>query len=171
MQQQLELLPAPDPAPKHIAFRYSDNGYTLTKQFEGLRLTAYQDQSGIWTIGYGHTGLDVHAGLIISPAEADILLTRDIARAAACVHHAVTSAIRQCHFDALVDFAFNLGCGRLLGSTLLYHVNAGEFDLAAPQFLLWDHAAGRVVPGLLARRQAEMAMFQSEQASSLAVRC
>ncbi|HUZ96729.1 MAG TPA: lysozyme, partial [Edaphobacter sp.] len=69
--------------------------------------------------------------------------------------------IFQHHFDALVDFVFNLGCARLLGSTLLRHVNAGEFDLAAPQFLLWDHAGGIVVQGLLKRRQAEMALFQS----------
>jgi lysozyme len=142
-------------------FCYSSKGYALTKSFEGLRLTAYQDQSGILTIGYGHTGPDVHPSLTITEAQADALLASDIARAAACINRAVTANISQCHFDALVDFVFNLGCGRLHNSTLLRHVNAGEFDLAAPQFLLWDHADGVVVPGLLKRRHAEMALFQS----------
>jgi lysozyme len=142
-------------------FTYSDAGFDLTKQFEGLRLTAYQDQVGVWTVGYGHTGSEVHGGLVITQDQADILLHSDVAGAVACVNRAVTANIFQSHFDALVDFVFNLGCGRLLGSTLLRHVNAGEFDLAAPQFLLWDHAGGVVVQGLLKRRQAEMTLFQS----------
>jgi lysozyme len=140
---------------------YSPQGYALTKKFEGLRLTAYQDQTGLWTIGYGHTGPDVHSRLTITEAQADTLLEADIAKAAACVHRAVTAPLGQNHFDALVDFVFNLGCDRLHGSTLLRHINAGEFDLAAPQFLLWDHAASAVVPGLLARRKAERSLFQS----------
>jgi lysozyme len=142
-------------------FTYSDAGFDLTKQFEGLRLTAYQDQVGVWTVGYGHTGSEVHGGLLITQDQADILLHSDVAGAVACVNRAVTANVTQCHFDALVDFVFNLGCGRLLGSTLLRHVNAGEFDLAAPQFLLWDHAGGVVVQGLRTRRQAEMTLFQS----------
>lgn len=142
-------------------FTYSDAGFDLTKKFEGLRLAAYQDQVGVWTIGYGHTGREVHGGMLITEGQADTLLHSDVAGAVACVNRAITGTISQSQFDALVDFAFNLGCGSLLSSTLLRHVNAGEFDLAAPQFLLWDHAGGVVVPGLLARRQAEMALFQS----------
>lgn len=142
-------------------FSYSDAGFALTKKFEGLRLTAYQDQVGVWTIGYGHTGREVHGGMTITEDQADLLLHSDVASAVACINRAVTAGVAQCQFDALVDFVFNLGCGRLLGSTLLRHVNAGEFDLAAEQFLQWDHAGGVVVPGLLVRRQAEMALFQS----------
>jgi lysozyme len=71
----------------------------------------------------------------------------------------VTAAVEQHHFDALVDFAFNLGAASLLTSTLLRHVNAGQFAEAAQQFLMWDHCKGVVVPGLLRRRQAEMEMF------------
>ncbi|HEV2711318.1 MAG TPA: lysozyme [Edaphobacter sp.] len=145
-------------------FTYSDAGFALTKQFEGLRLTAYQDQVGVWTIGYGHTGREVHGGMVITQDQADVLLHSDVAGGVACVNRAVTANISQCHFDALVDFVFNLGCARLLGSTLLRHVNAGEFDLAAPQFLLWDHAGGVVVQGLLVRRKAEMGLFQSTTA-------
>jgi lysozyme len=147
--------------PSMSNFSYSDAGFALTKKFEGLRLTAYQDQVGVWTIGYGHTGREVHGGMAITADHADLLLHSDIASAVVCINRAVTADITQCHFDALVDFVFNLGCARLLGSTLLRHVNAKEFDLAAPQFLLWDHAGGVVVPGLLTRRQAEVALFQA----------
>jgi lysozyme len=146
-------------------FTFSDTGCNLTKKFEGLRLTAYQDQVGVWTIGYGHTGREVHGGMEITEDQADVLLHSDVASAVACVNRAVTAEISQCQFDALVDFVFNLGCARLLGSTLLRHVNAGEFDPAAQQFLLWDHAGGVVVPGLLVRRQAEVVMFQSAPAT------
>jgi lysozyme len=141
-------------------FSYSDAGFALTKKFEGLRLAAYQDQVGVWTIGYGHTGREVHGGMVISQDQADVLLHSDVASAVACVNRAVKAEISQCQFDALVDFVFNLGCARLLSSTLLRYVNAGECDLAAAQFLVWDHAGGVVVPGLLVRRQAEMTIFQ-----------
>jgi lysozyme len=144
-----------------LSFSYSVAGLAMTKQLEGLQLTAYQDQAGRWTIGYGHAGPDVHAGLTITQAQAEQLLERDLAAAVACVNRAVTSGINQNQFDALVDFVFNLGCGSLLSSTLLRQVNAGDFTAAAQQFLLWDHAGGLVVPGLLERRRAELQLFQS----------
>ncbi|MGD0446791.1 MAG: lysozyme [Edaphobacter sp.] len=142
-------------------FTYSDAGLALTKQFEGLNLNSYQDQVGVWTIGYGHTGLTVHGGLTITQDQADQLLQSDVASSVACVNRAVTSAINQNQFDALVDFVFNLGCAALLSSTLLRDVNAGNFAAAAQQFLLWDHARGVVIAGLLRRRQAESDLFQS----------
>jgi hypothetical protein len=84
----------PDPTinPKNPAmeFSYGSQGYALTRKFEGLRLTAYQDQVGVWTIGYGHTGPDVHRNLTITEDQADVLLHADIAQAVTCVRHAVT---------------------------------------------------------------------------------
>src|SRR5277367_6300434 len=142
-------------------FTYSNTGLTLTKKFEGLKLNAYQDQVGVWTIGYGHTGPTVHGGLIITQDQADQLLQSDIASSVACVNRAVNSAINQNQFDALVDFVFNLGCAALLSSTLLRDVNAGNFTAATQQFLRWDHARGVVISGLLRRRQAESDLFQS----------
>jgi lysozyme len=140
-------------------FSYSAAGLGLTKRFEGLELSAYQDQGGVWTIGYGHTGPNVHGGLTITEEQAEQLLESDIAAAVTCVNRAVKAPIEQHHFDALVDFVFNLGPTSLLTSTLLRHVNAGRFAEAAQQFLLWDHCKGVVVPGLLRRRHAEMEMF------------
>ena len=140
----------------------SDQGLALTKSFEGLELSAYADQGGVWTIGYGHTGPGVHAGLTITDDHADTFLESDVAGAVTAVNRMVTSTINQNQFDALVDFTFNLGCASLSQSTLLRYVNAGEFDLAAAQFLLWDHVRGVVIPGLLRRRQAEMELFKTE---------
>jgi lysozyme len=144
-------------------FAYSDAGLTLTKNFEGCRLSAYADQGGVWTIGYGHTGPGVHAGLTITQDQADIFLQSDTAGAVACVNKLVTGPIVQCQFDALVDFAFNLGCACLATSTLLRAVNAGDFVGAANEFLRWDHVGGMVVSGLLRRRQAESEMFLAAQ--------
>jgi lysozyme len=141
-------------------FTYSQDGLALTEQFEGCMLTAYQDQVGVWTIGYGHTGSDVHSGLTITQDQAEALLASDIAAAAVFVNQAVTVPLAQNEFDALVDFVFNLGRGAFAGSTLLKELNAGQFSNAAAQFALWSHAGGQVVAGLLRRRQAEMALFQ-----------
>lgn len=140
---------------------YSGDGLSLTEQFEGCELTAYQDQVGVWTIGYGHTGPDVVAGLTITQEQAQALLAHDVGSAATCVNNQVTVQLAQDEFDALVDFVFNLGAGAFEGSTLLRDLNAADFTAAAAQFDLWDHAGGAVVAGLLRRRQAETALFES----------
>ena len=140
-------------------FSYSDKGLALTKSFEGLHLTPYQDCAGIWTIGYGHTGPTVSADQSITEPEAEALLCKDLADAVACVNHAVQSDISQNQFDAMVDFCFNAGRGNFLQSTLLRKVNRGDFPGAAAQFALWIHAGGNIVAGLVRRRKAEAAMF------------
>ena len=145
---------------------YSARGLALTEQFEGCRLTAYQDQVGVWTIGYGHTGPDVTSGLTITQAQAQILLAQDVRSAVACVNNSVTVNLAQEQFDALVDFVFNVGAGAFKGSRLLRSLNAGDFAGAAAQFVLWDHAGGAVNPGLLRRRQAEAALFNSGNSST-----
>jgi lysozyme len=143
------------------SYEYSSAGLALTKSFEGLRLTAYRDGAGILTIGYGHTGPDVHEGLVVTEADAEALLLRDMADAVACVNHCVTAEISQGKFDAMADFAYNAGRGAFRGSTLLRRVNAGDFAGAVKQFGLWVHAGGAVEPGLVRRRAAEAALFAS----------
>lgn len=140
---------------------YDGQGLALTEQFEGCELTAYQDQVGVWTIGYGHTGPDVVAGLTITQDQAQALLAKDVGSAAACVNDVVTVQLSQEEFDALVDFVFNLGAGAFRGSTLLRVLNTGDFAAAAAQFDEWDRAGGAVVAGLLRRRQAETALFET----------
>lgn len=144
---------------------YSAKGLALTEQFEGCRLTAYQDQVGVWTIGYGHTGPGVKPGMTIIDAQAQALLAQDVEGAAACVNNVVTVKLTQDEFDALVDFVFNLGAGAFSGSTMLRKLNAGDFTGAAAQFDLWDRAGGAVVAGLLRRRQEEADLFDSDDSS------
>jgi lysozyme len=142
---------------------YSSAGLALTRSFEGLRLEAYQDSGGVWTIGYGHTGPEVRAGLRISEAQSEALLREDLAAAVNCVRQAVREPLAQHQFDALADFCFNAGRGNFLRSTLLRDVNLGEFESAAAQFGLWVHAGGKVIPGLVRRRAAEAALFSGQQ--------
>ncbi|HEY5381847.1 MAG TPA: lysozyme [Acidobacteriaceae bacterium] len=138
---------------------YSDTGFALTRSFEGLRLESYQDSAEVWTIGYGHTGPEVHDGQRISEFEAEALLRVDLAEAVACVRRAVNVEITQDQFDALVDFCFNVGRGNFQSSSLLRYVNLGEFESVVIQFGLWVHAGGVVAPGLVRRRAAEAALF------------
>lgn len=150
-------------------FQYSRAGLALTKQFEGLRLHAYQDAGGIWTVGYGHTGplwpsgTPVHAGLVLTEPEAEALLLHDLAASVECVNTLVIPPLAQHQFDALVDFAFNTGCGSFRRSTLLRLVNAGDFASAANEFSKWVDVAGKPLPGLIRRRAAEATMFRDDQ--------
>lgn len=138
---------------------YSKTGAQLTEAFEGCRLAAYQDQVGVWTIGYGHTS-DVDEGLTCTQEQAEQWLLEDVASAENDVNTHVAVPLTQGEFDALVDFAFNLGNGALNKSTLLNYLNQGNYEAAADQFERWDKAGGKVVAGLLRRRLAEKAEFE-----------
>lgn len=143
---------------------YSKNGAHLTESFEGLKLTAYPDPGtggAPWTIGYGHTGPEVHPGLTITQEQAEELLMQDVKKAAAAVNAKVTGDITQEEFDALVDFVFNVGAGNFAASTLLKKVNAGDIHGAAAEFEKWDMAGGKHMAGLLRRRNAEAEEFLS----------
>lgn len=148
------------------AMRYSLSGLHLTELFEGLKLAAYPDPatgSLPWTISYGHTGPEVHQGLVWTKDQAEAALQRDIGFAEGNVNHWCTrSDLTQGEFDALVDFAFNCGTKNLDASTLLKDVNSGDFAAAAAEFEKWDHAGGKVMAGLLRRRQAEEAEFEGK---------
>lgn len=146
-------------AAETMLMEYSSAGYAFTKSFEKLELEAYQDPTGTWTIGWGHTGKDVFPGRKITADRAEALLHADLSSAVACVNRAVTVALSTNQFDALVDFCFNVGNGDFLESTLLRDVNAGKFASATVQFGLWIHSRGVVLPGLKRRRDAEAQMF------------
>src|SRR6185312_7091660 len=123
--------------------QYSKDGLHLTEREEGCRLTAYQDSVGVWTIGYGHTR-GVKEGDTCTLEEAEKFLQDDIQFAAAGVNRLVKVPLTQGEFDALVDFAFNLGVGALEHSTLLRLLNQGDYQGAAGEFEKWDKAGGRV---------------------------
>jgi lysozyme len=131
-------------------------GLALLKKSEGFRDRMYLDASGIPTIGYGHRILASESfPNSILEGEATELLVRDVLVAEQSVKRLIRVALTQGQFDALVDFVFNLGQGRLAASTLLQDLNIGRYDAAAEQLLRWDHARDRESAGLKARREAE----------------
>jgi lysozyme len=143
----------------------SAEGLNLIKEFEGFRSHAYTDVAGLPTIGYGHRIVPPESfpnGIHESQAAA--ILAKDVAEAERMVTRLVSTKLTQGQFDALVDFCFNLGSGRLAKSTLLRALNAGRYEAAAEQLLLWDVAGGEVNPGLKARREAELRLWKTEAA-------
>lgn len=142
--------------------QYSKIGLAqLTEAFESCRLVAYPDVRGVWTIGWGHTGPEVVEGLVWTQAQADVSLLDDKQRAQDCVNRNVFVPITQGEFDALVDFTFNVGCSAFEKSTMLKLINGYAFQSAAKEFEKWEYAGGHVVAGLLRRRLAEEAVFNS----------
>ncbi|PRP70248.1 muraminidase, partial [Chromobacterium amazonense] len=87
-------------------------------------------------------------------------LQQDLAKFEVGVSRLVKVQLRQNQFDALVSFSYNLGLGSLQNSTLLRLLNQGDYAGAAGQFILWDKAGGKVLPGLQRRRAAEQALFK-----------
>jgi lysozyme len=140
-------------------------GLSLIRQFEGLRLDAYQDSVGIWTIGYGHTHQagppKPVPGLRITRPEADALLGRDLTSYESAVEGALGREASQDQFDAMVSLCFNIGPGNFTRSSLVRAFNDGDERAAAEAFLAWTRAGGKVLPGLTRRREAEKRLFLS----------
>lgn len=146
----------------------SEAGLRLIKDFEDLRLDAYYCQSGVLTVGYGHTGEDVFEGQCITPDKADQLLADDVARCEKYIKAYVRVPLTQGQYDALVSFIFNCGSTAFHGSTLLVRLNEGDYKAAAKEILRWNKGTVRgqkvVLPGLVRRREAEKEMFESKTA-------
>ena len=143
-----------------MPMNYSKSGLQLTERFEGCKYVAYQDQRGIWTLGYGHT-FGVVEGMACTQEQAEAWLIADTAWAVSVVNKYVAITVTQGEFDAMTDFVFNVGAGNFEHSALLRLVDAGQFAQAAEEFEKWDHCGGQVVAGLLRRRLAEAQEFKS----------
>jgi GH24 family phage-related lysozyme (muramidase) len=143
----------------------SEKGLALIKKFEGIRLHAYQDVTGVWSIGYGWThpvdGEAIHSGMRIDQNTADRLLLSGIGQYEQGVESLLSVRVSQSQFDALVSFAYNLGCRSLADSTLLKKLNQGDYAGAAAEFSRWNKAGGNIIPGLTSRRKAEAELFLS----------
>jgi lysozyme len=140
----------------------------LAKRFEGFhrvpkadpgRAHPYICPAGYWTIGYGHLCDPKHPP--ITETEAEVFLARDI-------HTALAATLRYCpvlatepeqRLAAIVDFTFNLGAGRLQASTLRRRINLRDWPVAASELRRWVYGAGRVLPGLAARREVEVRLL------------
>lgn len=138
----------------------SEKGKALIKKYEGCRLKAYKCPAGVLTIGYGHTN-NVRIDDVITQAEADKLLDIDIVIKEKEVNSVLRVPVTQGQYDALVSFAFNLGIGNLKKSTLLRLINQGKYKNASNEFSRWVHAGGKVLAGLVKRRNEEKELFLS----------
>jgi len=131
----------------------------FVKKHEGCRLFAYQDLAGIWTIGYGHTGPEVHDGLVWTQDQANGVLMVDLRATYVALEEHFTVAPTDYQLAALTSLAFNVGRTAVINSTLMRQFNAGDTLGAARQFPLWDHAGGTEIKGLLIRRFQEALLF------------
>lgn len=138
----------------------SDNGRAFIRAREGVKLAAYQDGGGVWTIGYGHTR-GVKQGQVINHEQADEFLDSDLCQVESCISERVTVALNQNQFDALVSFVFNVGRQAFSDSTLLKKLNEGNYRAAADQFTRWVYDNNQFVQGLYNRRVAERDLFIS----------
>lgn len=140
----------------------SNKGIELIKRFEGLRLKAYKDAAGTWTIGYGHTG-GVKSGDVVTEQEASELLAHDLKTAEDVVNEQNLS-LTQNQFDALVSFVYNVGAGNFRSSTLLKKMTVNTVDpTIRDEFVKWNKTGinGVLLPlaGLTRRRVAEADLY------------
>ena len=150
-----------------------DQGKALFREWEGVVPHVYLDSGGAPTIGIGHLltpserssgklwlrgrPLDYHDGMSAEDCEA--LLEQDLEPVQRCVNGAVKVPLTQNQFDALVSFAFNVGNDAFLNSTLLKRLNAGRLDEVPSELARWNRDNNRVVPGLVNRRNKEIALW------------
>ncbi len=156
----------------------SEAGIQLIKSFEGCHNQPYKCPASLWTIGFGRVLYPDQARLktdqrtsyplrsehnrLWDADEIDALLEADLQRFSDGVLRLCPAAAdNQCHLDAMVSFAFNVGLGSLQSSTLRMRYSRGDYQGAADEFLKWTKAGGKVLNGLVRRREAERALFLS----------
>jgi len=166
--------------------KLSQAGADLMHRYEGCKNRPYLCPAHIWTVGYGHVlyqdqirlpvvtdkpnvvirkkySLKPEDNRVWSKEEIEKLFANDVASFERGVLRLVPGCVgRQGSFDALVSFAFNAGLGNLQRSTIRMKANRGDWEGAAEAFMMWTKGGGRVLPGLLKRRQSEIALFLAE---------
>lgn len=139
----------------------------LIKEFEGLSLAAYLCPAGVWTIGYGHTSRagepKVTPGMTIGEDRAEAILRRDLRVFEDAVDRAVNRPMTENQRGAFVSLCYNIGAGAFAKSTAVKRFNAGDVHGAAEAMTWWNKAGGKVLRGLVRRREAERALFLSEE--------
>ena len=140
----------------------SMEGLALIKKFEGCELEAYQCSAGVWTIGYGHTK-EVQKGDVWSQSHAEHMLEVELHEYESYINEYVTVALSQNQFDALVSWVYNLGPANLNASTMLKVLNSGEYEDVPAQMKRWNKAGGKVLEGLIRRREAEACLFKGKE--------
>ncbi len=138
--------------------KLGQKGTDILKYFEGCRLEAYQDSVGVWTIGYGHTK-GVTPSMTITQEEAEQMLLTELEEYEGYIENMVAVPLTQNQFDALVVWVYNLGPTNFKNSTLLKELNSGNYYAASNELLRWNKAGGKVLAGLVKRREAEAQLF------------
>lgn len=146
--------------------KISQEGIALIKKFEGCELEAYKCAAGVLTIGYGHTK-GVTEGMQITKIQAHEMLVEELATYETYVSDAVENQLDQCMFDAIVSWTYNLGPTNLRSSTMLKVLNAGKYDEVPAQIKRWNKASGKVLEGLIRRRNAEALLFEGKEWSNV----
>lgn len=153
----------------------SDRAIQMIKHHEGVRTKPYRCPAFLWTVGVGHVIDPAHTRVkledrkqlpipdgwdrVLTMAEVDEILKSDLRKFEAGVQRLCASGLSQSRLDALVSFAFNVGLGNLQRSTIRMKHNRSDFEGAADSFLDWTKAGGKVLPGLVKRRQDERALY------------
>ena len=144
--------------------KISANGINMICGFEDLRLKAYDDGVGVWTIGYGTTvinGRKVKKGDTCTVEQAKSYMAQDLKQFESAVNQ-VKVPLNQNQYDALVSLAYNIGASAFLNSTLFKKLNAKDYKGAAEQFARWNRASGKVMRGLTNRRAKERKLFEKK---------
>ena len=154
----------------HIISKYAWDGHIneaglgIIKSFEGWASSAYRCPANRWTIGWGSTW-DID-GNPVTASHPDIdetagtaLLRREVHHVEGGIKKLIKVALNQNQFSALCSFAFNVGTGNLQNSTLRSKLNRGEYDGASLEFPKWRRAGGKILKGLVLRREAERKLF------------
>lgn len=169
-----------------VVRRMTPAGVRKLMEWEGFKRSAYRDSAGFMTIGVGHllTQVERERGTILldigerldkavvwtrglTETEVMQLLAQDLYRFEKAVTNAVPMSISDREFDSLVSFAFNVGVGSFLSSTLLKRIKNGKRKSVPTEFRKWNIAGGKVVDGLKNRREYEIAWGEWEQEGSV----
>ncbi|WP_151830020.1 lysozyme [Acinetobacter junii] len=162
-QEQVDKLNAVVDDLQPSGMKISQVGIELISSFEDLKLNAYDDGVGVWTIGIGTTtypnGVKVKKGDKCTLEQAKEYFAHDLKRFESSVNNLVKVPLTQNQFDALVSLVYNIGQTAFSNSTLLKKLNAKDYQAAADQFLRWNKGGGKVMKGLVRRREAERVLF------------
>lgn len=144
--------------------KISEKGIEFIIKEEGEVLTTYTCPAGVWTIGVGHTGKDVKAGMKITKEQSRELLKSDLSRFENIVNKSIKVSLNQHEFDALVSFAFNVGGGAFSKSALVNKINSSApIREIEAQFRRWVYGGGKVLPVLQGRREREIKLYKGER--------
>ena len=143
--------------------RTNEAGLDLIKHYEGKRLKSYLCPANHWTVGYGairyFDGEPVPPNVTITEQEADDLLRRDLIDTEDFVSRLVRVPLTEHQFSAPVSLVFNIGAGNFQRSQIRQRVNRKDYDGAASIWWQWRRGGGRILPGLVKRRESERQLW------------